>query len=354
MHPDRDVAVTRALEILQEELLFLRANLLPEPSLDLSLPIELEPIAENVFPEDLVPLTHDELQHLIERMALARERLAHLARSLSPGEMNLGPSGSWNVTQILEHLSMAECGYLDRLIPLPEDAAGAVSATRSLLIERLRRLAEDDLSATRSFLREEWTVRKVLRRSLELETAWGSFIESLPGGVLGIDRPDPCWQGNDTVESDLFPCHREDLSGGIDQLLNRGLQLAGWLRGSGQGTWGDSQSAERDQRDEALRQLATAHMYFRLRLERWPSDPLARLAQVRIRAVQELERLEEKDLRRILHAPWGEIWTARKVLRRFLEHERQHYDSIRQILAEQSTGGTASQGSGEGSKSSAG
>lgn len=334
MHPDRERAVARALEVLQEEILFLKANLLPVPSLDLSLPIELDPIAENFFPEDLVPLTRDELQHLLMRMALARERLGRLVRSLSQPEMDCGPADGWKVVQIIEHISIAECWYLDRLIPLPEDPAGAASGTRSLLIDRLRGLAEDELSAATSYLGEEWTARKALRRALELETAWGAFIQSLPGGDPAVPRPGPCWRGNETVESDLFPFGREDLNRGTHQLLELGLELAGWLRGAGKVLQLEAPSAEHDRRDEALRQLATAHMHFRGRLGRWPSDPLARLAQVRILAVQRLESLDEKEFHWVNHAPWGEIWTARKVLRRFLEHERQHYDHIRQVLAE--------------------
>jgi predicted RNase H-like HicB family nuclease/uncharacterized damage-inducible protein DinB len=296
MHPDRATAVGRALRVLQEEILFRKTNLLPQPSLDLNLPIELDPIADNVFPEDLVPLTRDELQHLLERMALARERFARLVRGLGPRELQRGPPGGWNVAQILEHVAMAECWYLDRMVPLPEDAAGAASGARLLLIDRLRALTEDELSATSSFLGEDWTVRKVLRRSLELETTWAEFIQSLPVGDSGVPRPGLYWRGNATVESDLFPCRRQDVSDGIDQLLDRGLQLSGWLRGSGQEPWRGAPSAEREQRDEALRQLATAHMYFRLRLGRWLADPLARLAQVRILAVQKLESLEERDL----------------------------------------------------------
>jgi hypothetical protein len=38
-------------------------------------------------------------------------------------------------------------------------------------------------------------------------------------------------------------------------------------------------------------------------------------------------------------ALWGETWSARKVFRRFLEHEREHYDHIgEQILKQDSRG----------------
>ncbi|MGA2111018.1 MAG: hypothetical protein ABSG98_02565 [Anaerolineales bacterium] len=334
MHPLREVAVARALEVLQEEILFLEANLLPVPSIDPAIPIELDPIAENVFPEDLVPLTRGELEHLLLRMALARERFGRLARGLSPQQMKAGPAGGWKAAQIIEHVAIAECWYLDRLIPLPEDAAGAAWGARSLLIGRLHSLTEEELSVTTCFLGEEWTPRKVLRRALELETAWGAYVQSLPRAERGVMRPDPCWRGNETVESDLFPFARENLNRGINQLLELGLQLAGWLRGLGEGSWLAAPSAERERSEEALRQLATVHLHFRGRLGRWPADPLVRLAQVRIVAVQRLEGLGEKDLQRVNRAPWGETWTARKVLRRFLEHERQHYDHLRQVLAQ--------------------
>lgn len=334
MHPRREVAVACALEVLQEEILFLKSNLLPIPSLDPSLPIELDPIEENLFPEDLVPLSRGELDHLLMRMALARERFGRLARGLSPRQMSWGPQGGWSAAQIIEHVSIAECWYLDRLIPLPEDAAGAAWGARSLLVDRLRSLTQEEISASTDFLGEAWTPRKALRRALELEVAWGAFLQSLPAADRGVPRPDPAWRGNETVDLDRSPLGREDLDRGINQLVELGLQLAGWLRGPGERFLREAPLAERDLYGEALRQLAMAHLYLRSRLGAWPADPLARLAQVRVLAVRRLEALGEKEFQRVHRAPWGETWTARKVLRRFLEHERQHYDQLRHVLAQ--------------------
>ena len=40
-----------------------------------------------------------------------------------------------------------------------------------------------------------------------------------------------------------------------------------------------------------------------------------------------MSRLSEKDLNQMTEHQ-GEYWTARKVFRRFLEHEREHYQHI--------------------------
>ena len=55
-------------------------------------------------------------------------------------------------------------------------------------------------------------------------------------------------------------------------------------------------------------------------------------------ALDRLRRLSEPELGEVFYpARWaqhpGEPWTARKALRRFLEHEREHTDQVREILA---------------------
>ncbi len=56
------------------------------------------------------------------------------------------------------------------------------------------------------------------------------------------------------------------------------------------------------------------------------------LDAVRSWAYHRLSRLSEEDRRRVVDHR-GERWSARKVLRRFLEHEREHFAQIRTLVA---------------------
>lgn len=57
-----------------------------------------------------------------------------------------------------------------------------------------------------------------------------------------------------------------------------------------------------------------------------------RLESVRALAIDSLQNLTEEQ-RSTLVVRDGENWTARKVFRRFLEHEREHYHHILQVLS---------------------
>jgi uncharacterized damage-inducible protein DinB len=61
-------------------------------------------------------------------------------------------------------------------------------------------------------------------------------------------------------------------------------------------------------------------------------SPFPQVAAVRSWAYHRLSRLTEAELLR-LTTHGDEKWSARKVLRRFLEHDREHTASIRSLLA---------------------
>ncbi|MDP2952136.1 MAG: hypothetical protein Q8O76_02315, partial [Chloroflexota bacterium] len=82
---------------------------------------------------------------------------------------------------------------------------------------------------------------------------------------------------------------------------------------------------------ERVIELADDEWWFALRLTDWPRDPFERLETIRQMAVGRLGNLAPEELGRVtIHA--GEEWTARKVFRRFLEHEREHLGHIEEIL----------------------
>lgn len=96
---------------------------------------------------------------------------------------------------------------------------------------------------------------------------------------------------------------------------------------------------------DTLRHIAHAEQWYMDRLWPWegdrdPEDVMALLTATRDEIIQRFRRLSpversavycpDRHLRSALHP--GELWTARKVLRRILEHEREHIRSIRALL----------------------
>lgn len=95
---------------------------------------------------------------------------------------------------------------------------------------------------------------------------------------------------------------------------------------------------------ETLRHIAHAEQWYMDRLWPWesrdPDDVMELLAHTREQVVQRIRRLSpverraiycpDRHVRGALHP--GELWTARKVLRRILEHEREHIATIRVLI----------------------
>lgn len=89
---------------------------------------------------------------------------------------------------------------------------------------------------------------------------------------------------------------------------------------------------------EILRHIANAEHWYLTRIwhdvPRLPPrrDVFDRLALVRELAVQRLCSMTAEDRGKVMTAEDGELWSARKIFRRFLEHEREHIDEIAERL----------------------
>lgn len=89
---------------------------------------------------------------------------------------------------------------------------------------------------------------------------------------------------------------------------------------------------------EILRHIANAEHWYLTRI--WHDVPrlpprrnvFDRLALVRELAVRRLCSMTAEDRSRVVAAEDGELWSARKVFRRFLEHEREHIEEIAERL----------------------
>ena len=85
---------------------------------------------------------------------------------------------------------------------------------------------------------------------------------------------------------------------------------------------------------ELLYHVAEADLWYTDRLKRWPEAVISRLAAARGVALERMRALSEADLTGITVYD-GQKWTPRKILRRMLEHEREHTQQVKDLLAAQ-------------------
>lgn len=84
---------------------------------------------------------------------------------------------------------------------------------------------------------------------------------------------------------------------------------------------------------ELLYHLAEADVWYTDRLKQWPEAPMFRLAATRSVALERLRAAVEAEQTGVTTHD-GEEWTPRKIVRRMLEHEREHIQQLRAWLAE--------------------
>ena len=82
---------------------------------------------------------------------------------------------------------------------------------------------------------------------------------------------------------------------------------------------------------QALEHMMTTDIALLSRLEKWPTDPLSSYQAVHRIIVQRFSVMEPDDWRD--HTIVGRRWTTKRVMRRLLEHQFEHYQHIKEILA---------------------
>ena len=83
---------------------------------------------------------------------------------------------------------------------------------------------------------------------------------------------------------------------------------------------------------QALEHMLTTEVTLLSRLERWPDDPFNTLQAVHRLVAQRFAVMEPEDTR-ARKTIAGATFTARRVMRRLLEHQWEHYGHIREIIA---------------------
>jgi uncharacterized damage-inducible protein DinB/predicted RNase H-like HicB family nuclease len=81
---------------------------------------------------------------------------------------------------------------------------------------------------------------------------------------------------------------------------------------------------------QALEHMMTTDIALLSRLEKWPTDPLTSYQAVHRIAVQRFSVMEPDDWRD--HTILGRRWTTKRVMRRLLEHEFEHYQHMKEII----------------------
>lgn len=137
-----------------------------------------------------------------------------------------------------------------------------------------------------------------------------------PGGLVpGEDRPLEEHELRDFL-------HRMEASRSALLALVRGLSAEEMERKPTETTWSVR---------EALTHVMDTEVEFLSRLEKWPDKDFATLQAVHRMAFQRFTVMEPDDW--VDHEIQGRRWTTRRVMRRILEHEYEHLEHIKQIIA---------------------
>ncbi|MDE3112765.1 MAG: DinB family protein [Chloroflexota bacterium] len=83
---------------------------------------------------------------------------------------------------------------------------------------------------------------------------------------------------------------------------------------------------------QALEHIMTTQATYLSKLEKWPENDFGTLQAVHRVAFQRFSILEPEDTK-IDHTIQGRRWSTRRVMRRLLEHEYEHMEHIKEILA---------------------
>ena len=130
------------------------------------------------------------------------------------------------------------------------------------------------------------------------------------------------------LPADLPPVSRDELREYLSRMRYSREDLLGVVSEVGNDLLGLRPTRRQRTIREILRHVAGAEQWYVTRIMRMPrfrpqKDPLERLRIVREAADRALSRQDLRRSGRIVERA-GEPWTLRKVLRRFLEHEREH------------------------------
>jgi len=212
------------------------------------------------------------------------------------------------VTEAKIYATEAQPGYFLAIIPiLPGCVASGM--TRDDAIAKARRVFRDyrALLEAHGVAIDHW-------KDIDAETLPVGELEN-PPLVPGEDRPFEEHEIRDFI-------HQYEASRAAVMALVTKLSPDRLEQKPNDDTWSVRQ---------ALEHMMTTDIALLSRLEKWPADPLSSFQGVHRLIIQRFSVMEPDDWRD--HTIMGRRWTTKRVMRRLLEHEFEHYQHIREILA---------------------
>jgi predicted RNase H-like HicB family nuclease/uncharacterized damage-inducible protein DinB len=176
--------------------------------------------------------------------------------------------------------------------------------------------------------------REAVSRCEETLRAYLALL--IHSGVSGVPRE------TDHIDFEVHDCAGPTLQTDYNPLMpNEAEQLAQWLdvsRDELLETVSGLPEGALDYRPnpyvwsvrEILQHIANSDWWYTQRLRQWPADLFERLAATRELVKSTLRSLTDQQ-RDQVSVHYHEEWTARKVARRALEHEREHLAQIREL-----------------------
>jgi len=142
----------------------------PVPRITADIHLEFQEVDTTTFLTDYDALHSNEMETLFRWMAISRQQLMDMVKSLPEDAWNWKPDDDTpSIRDILCHMAESDLWYTDRLKQWPEAPLFRLAATRGVALEPLRALSEAELGRVSIHEGDEWTPRKVMRRMLEHE-----------------------------------------------------------------------------------------------------------------------------------------------------------------------------------------
>lgn len=129
------------------------------------------------FPTDDQPMDNEELDWGLALLGWAAEDLGVLLRAQPADALERRPAaGGWSMSEIVTHLMRSQLWYVTRLdsppIPppvelVPGDTVAQLATVTSACVARLRSSSNDERTTLHVLQGEQWSLRKIVRRSVE-------------------------------------------------------------------------------------------------------------------------------------------------------------------------------------------
>jgi predicted RNase H-like HicB family nuclease len=173
-------------------------------------------------------------------------------------------------------------------------------------------------------------VRRAFRQFVELLEERGVSVEHWKG--MDPDRfPVASWDGPPLYPEDQKPLEEHEVRDFLHVFEAQQAALIALVqnmsadeieRAPDQDTWSVRQ---------ALEHMMTTQAALLSRMERWPDDPFNTLQAIHRLVFQRFTVMDAKDAGGV-KTVMGRPWTVRRVMRRLLEHEFEHYGHVTQII----------------------